>query len=293
MPDVSQNPKLDMAALIETNLPPSPKNILRISTLLRDINTPPRKIAEAVTSEPLLFTRVLRLANSPIYALERKTTSIPAAISVIGNNALQEIVMIGLASATFSRDNNGAMVGDKIWQNSLAAEIWEHSLAVAIIARELSAMLKMRGTEESFTCGLLHDLGKLILLNHDFQAFLVTMDIKDEDDRLAAEREQFGFDHAEIGSEVARRWGLQDEVSTAIRYHHKPSRIPYPMQVAYVVEVADIIANINGYGWLTEDKSKLTHSDSTAKLQFTEEQLEGVWEKVETNITEVIRTFNN
>jgi len=283
-PNAAAKPKLDIATLIDTNLPPSPRNILRVSTLLRDINTPLRKITEAVTYEPLLFTRVLRLANSPVYAVERKITSISVAINTIGNKALQEIVMVGLAAATFSGDIGGSVI---------AGKIWEHSLAVAIIPRELSEMLKMQGTEEAFTCGLLHDLGKLILLNHDFQSFLKISAVTDEDEMLECERQQFGYDHSEIGALVARRWGLQDEVSNAIRYHHKPSQLPYPMQVSHVVEVADIIANINGYGLRAEDESKLMQSDSTAKLKFTEEELEKVWGKVEKNIADIIKTFYN
>lgn len=283
-PSISPKPKVDIATLVDTNLPPSPNNLFRVSSLLRDINTPQRKITEAITYEPLLFTRVLRLANSPIYAPERKITSIQTAISTIGNQSLQEIVMIALAAATFSKSHGGAMI---------AGKIWEHSLAVAIIARELSDMLKMRATEEAFTCGLLHDLGKLILLNHDFESFLKILDVKEEEEMLSLEREYFGYDHAEIGAMVAYRWGLQDEVAYAIRNHHSASAMSYPSVIAQIVEVSDLIANIRGYGWREEDPARLAASVSASRLQFTEEKLDAVWDKVRKNINEVIRTFYN
>jgi putative nucleotidyltransferase with HDIG domain len=255
---------------------------MRISHLLRDVDAPARKITEAISYEPMLVTRILRVVNSPIYSLERNVTSIQTAVNTIGNKRLQEIVMMGLASATFAKEIGGSII---------ARKIWEHSLAVAIIARHLSEMLKMRGTEESFTCGLLHDIGKLMLLSYDFEGFSTVLDEVDEERMLAGELRLYGHDHAEIGALVAERWSLQQEVCSTIRYHHNPAAAEHMMMVTHIVEVADLIANVKGYGWRTEDESKLRESESMTKLRLSHEDLETGWTDLQKSIDDIIKTF--
>jgi putative nucleotidyltransferase with HDIG domain len=280
--DLLQRPKINIEDLVEITMPPSPSSIIRISGLLRDVNTPMRKITEAVSYEPTLVMRILRLANSPIYGLERNVNSIQMAINTVGSKTLQDIVMMGLASSTFAKE---------IHSSPISRKIWEHSLAVATISRELSEMLKMQGTEESFTCGLLHDIGKLMLLSYDFAYYSTLLEEDDERTMLDSEHRQYGYDHAEVGSLIARRWSLQEEVCYSILYHHDPSRAAHPMMVAHIVEVADIIANIKGYGLRSMDESSLSNSESVTRLRLTEEDLKNAWNKVEKNIDEVIRTF--
>ena len=279
---VALKPKVDIEVLVETNLPPSPGNIMRLTKLLNDVNTPARKITEVVGYEPMLAAHILRLANSPIYGLERKVTLIEAAIKTIGNERLNEIVMMGLGSSTFAKQIRASVI---------ARKIWEHSLAVAMIARELSKELKMKGTEEAFTCGLLHDIGKLILFTHDFQDFSTTLTENDENKMLYNERQLYGYDHAQVGSLVARRWGLQDEVCDTICYHHNPAMAPHPTVVTHIVEAADIIANVKGYGLRCENESALSASASVKKLGLTLDGLETTWNNTEESIKEVIQTF--
>lgn len=274
--------KIDIDRLVEMNLPPSPDNVMRLSTLLRDYNTPPRKISENLIYEPMLVARILRLANSAIYGLERKVTSIETAVATIGNKSLLEMIMMGLASSTFAREIRNSVI---------ARKIWEHSIAVAVIAREISETMKIQGTEEAFTCGLLHDIGKMILLSYDFQGFTTLLGINDEEQMLLSEEDLYGYNHAQIGALVARRWGLQEEVCYAINYHHTTFQNSFPGMVAHIVEVADIIANVKGYGLRSEEESAISDSVSVMRLRLNKETLDEVWERVGSNIDEIIRTF--
>ncbi len=275
-------PKVDIETLLITKLPPSPGTMMRITTLLRDFNASMREVTQAISYEPVLVVRILRLANSPVYALERNVTSIQNAISAVGTKAVHDIVMIGLASTTFSKE---------IKNSPIAKKIWEHSLAVAMTARELSKILGMRGTEEAFTCGLLHDIGKLILLSNDLEAYKTILELSGEHSMLLGETELFGYNHAEVGSLIARRWNLPQEVYYSILHHHDPSQSEQGNLVAHLVDVADQIANIKGYGLREEDGSNLETSESVMKLGFTMTQLEAAWSSAESNINEVIKTF--
>ena len=253
-------PKVDIETLLITKLPPSPGTMMRITTLLRDYNASVREVTQAISYEPVLVVRILRLANSPVYALERNVTSIQAAMAAVGTKAVHDIVMIGLASTTFSKE---------IKNSPIAKKIWEHSLAVAMTARELSKVLGMRGTEEAFTCGLLHDIGKLILLSNDVEGFTSLLGYTGENDMLWGEDELYGYNHAEVGSLIARRWNLPEEVYYSILHHHNPSQSDQGNVVTHLVDIADTMANIKGYGLRTEEESKLENSESVMKLGFT------------------------
>ncbi len=255
---------------------------MRITTLLRDYNASMREVTQAISYEPVLVVRILRLANSPVYALERNVTSIQSAISAVGTKAVHDIVMIGLASTTFSKE---------IKNSPIAKKIWEHSLAVAMTARELSKMLGMRGTEEAFTCGLLHDIGKLILLSNDVEGYTSLLDNDGESEMLQGEQELYGYTHAEVGSLIAKRWNLPEEVYFSILHHHNPSQSEQGNLVAHLVDVADTIVNIKGYGLRPESENKLEVSESVMKLGFSPSHLENAWQNAETNINEVIKTF--
>lgn len=274
--------KVDIETLLIAKLPPSPGTMMRITDLLRDYNASMQQISQAISYEPVLVVRILRLANSPIYALERSVTSIQSAMSAIGTKAVHDIVMIGLASTTFSKE---------IKNSPVARKIWEHSIAVAMIARELSKILGMRGTEETFTCGLLHDIGKLILLSNYTAGFSAISEIDNETEMLNCETELYGYTHAEVGSLIARRWNLPEEVYYSILHHHNPSQSEQTNLVVHLVDIADIIANIKGYGLRAEDEAKLETSESVMKLGFSLQHLEYAWNNAEANIKDVIKTF--
>lgn len=275
--------KIDIETLVEQKMPPSPGGLMRLTELLRDYNTKKQQIVRAIRYEPVLVARILRLANSTIYSLEREVILVDEAINAIGNQAIYDIIIVEFAARTFR--NRGS-------QGETEKRIWEHSLAVAILAREISQTLEMRGLEESFICGLLHDFGKFLLLNHDKEGYSELLDIDNEFEMLKAEVKQYGYNHSEVGSLVARRWNLPDEVCYSILNHHNPSQSENPRIVEHIIDIADTIANIKGYGLRAEETSKLQTSESVMKLGLNEKFLENVWERTKGNIAEIIKTFS-
>ncbi len=275
--------KIDIETLVKTSLPPSPDNLMRISGLLNDINAPARKITEAITYEPMLVTRILRLVNSTIYGLERNVTSIQTAISIIGNGILHEIVLMEMASSTFAK---------QIGSSFTARKIWEHSLAVGMLCREIAKHLNLKGTEEAFTCGLLHDIGKMLLLSYDFEGFPLLQGENDEEKMLDCERRHYGYDHAELGSIVARHWDLHEDICHSIEFHHNPSMAQRAAIITHIVKVADMLANIKAYGLRREENEAFITCESVIKFNLTEEDLEIIWERAEGKVKEAIYSYS-
>jgi putative nucleotidyltransferase with HDIG domain len=274
---------IDIEELVNTKLPPSPGTLMKLSDLLRNSDTPMRQISDAISYEPVLVARILRLANSPLYSPVNSIVSIGSAIGTIGTRSIYDIVVMEMASKTFAKD---------IASSAIAKKIWEHSLAVAIIARELSKLMSMRGLEEAFICGLLHDFGKFILLSYDPEGFTSILYRQDTNDMVKSEIEQFGFSHAEVGAAVIEKWNLRDEICSTIRHHHSPTQSKTGVVIGHIVEIADIIANLNGYGIRVETNSNLAESESVTKLNLTIETLDNAWANSTNAISEVISAFH-
>lgn len=274
--------KIDLEAMIRTKLPPLSGSVIRILQLLQDVNVTTRSLSNAVSYDPQLTTRILRLANSPIYYQQREVTSIQQAIDIIGLRSLYDILMLGVAVGAFSKEIQHSVIG---------RIIWEHSLTVALYARELSKIMGLRGAEEVFICGLLHDIGKIMLLRADSENYTNILEKKSESEMLSWETETFGYDHSQVGAIVARGWKLPDEVCQVILNHHKAAQSDQSVMVSHLINIADIVANYNSYGLRLEEDESLTNSESIIFLNLKTEQLEKAWLNIEDSLDEVINAF--
>jgi putative nucleotidyltransferase with HDIG domain len=279
---ISIQPRINIEDLVLNKVPMMPGSAARISSLLNDVNASSKQLTDAITYDPILTARILRLANSPIYSLQKNVSTLRHAIEVVGMKAIYEILIIGLAADSFAKEIRHSEKGRKIW---------EHSLAVALLSRELSQILKLRGTEEAFICGLLHDIGKILLLRNDFQKFSETLTENDEMAMLHAEISLFGYNHAQIGSLVASRWGLPDGVCHTILNHHDPSQSEQFSVNAHLINSADTIANAKGFGLREVENENFSETESTIMLNLSTGQVEAAWEITLGNIAEVKAAF--
>lgn len=274
--------KIDIDSLINTQLPVLPATAMRVATLVQDMNASTRAVADAIGNDPALAARILRIANSPIYSFERRITAIPAAVTAIGNQAIHMQVMMSATADAFDTEIQKSKVG---------RTIWEHSLAVGFAAKEVCFELGMRGAEEGFLCGLLHDIGKLILLRYNFELYKQIAEESIERDMLTQEKAYFGYTHDQIGALAARRWGLPEEISHVIFNHHQPSEASQYMLMARVVDVADLIANSKGFGLRCDFQRELLSAESVIALNLSEDQLEKIWEKTVKTLSEVTQMY--
>jgi HD-like signal output (HDOD) protein len=272
--------KIDLEQVVRMKLPPLPGSVMKISSLLQDYNISQNKITEAISFDPMLAARVLRLANSPIYAFQQNVTSLSAAVTALGNKPIYEMLLMGMVADSF---------GHEIRNSAIGRDIWLHALAVGFAARELCTLLQMRGTEEAFSCGLLHDIGSLLLYKANPLLYIEVYNQTERDNSSPLEREAFGFDHAAVGAVAANRWNLSDPVCFTILHHHNPSESSQAIFLTRIIHVADQLT------YLKNQKLPLNqefmNSVPVVSLGFKSEQLEKVWEKVVENLREVVKAF--
>jgi putative nucleotidyltransferase with HDIG domain len=277
------NHPIDLESLVKLELPPLPDVAMRVSALTQDPDTSTRTIAAAIGCDPILGARVLRAANSPLYYLERDVTTLTMAVNALGNDGINLLVVASAASDAFQ--GKGKRLAEE-------TTLWGHSLAVGLAAREIMSLLGLRGMDQGFICGLLHDIGKLLLFRHDLEACQQLVLNVEEKDFLAGEIEMFGYTHAQIGALVARRWNLPESICHAIYHHHQPVQAEQSMLIARVIEVADALANKAGVGvWQASERS-VAESESAIALRLSEDQLADVWEKTQSSLSATFALFN-
>jgi putative nucleotidyltransferase with HDIG domain len=216
-----------------------------------------------------MSTRILSLANSPIYATASSLTNLVDAVTLIGNAAISEQLLVAGVSDAFGR---------KILDSPVGRSIWIHSLATGLTAAVMCRKIRMSGVDEAFSCALLHDIGKLILLRADAPWYSeLLQSAEDGGDISEIERRTLGFDHAELGGEAAKNWKLPDRVCQMIRYHHEPEHVSDGYAMLRVIQTADAFVK-NQISF--EDPDLFFGDSRLQRFGMGEEEFEDIWDEV-------------
>ncbi len=194
------------------DLVPLPQAYVRIREVVDDPLTELGDIAEIVSSDPALTGRVLRLVNSAYIGLMAPIDSIDHAVRVLG---MQQIHDMALAtSAIGSLSHLRADLFDLFG-------FWRLSVYCGGTAREIALRLALPAPQRMFVCGLLHNIGNLVIAHEMPEAFIECRTRAAETERpwFELQREMFGFDYAEVGGELMRMWNLPEALRIPIALH--------------------------------------------------------------------------
>ncbi len=253
---------LQMVVADLDRLPALPEVVQDLMDYLQRPEVDVGQVAYRIARDPALAAKLLRVANSSFYGLQRQVATIPDALTVLGLRAARTLV-IGAAVVTHFQ----ALVVAGYNQRAF----WLHSAGTALCARVLARELGVN-MENSFTAGLLHDIGRLILAARFPEKYRSVMAYRSEHDchLIEAEQEILGFGHTQIGAALAVCWKFPPEIAVAIANHHNPVNTPANSftdlvhladVMAYVLEFAggnddlvpclsDVVWNRLGIGWV-------------------------------------------
>lgn len=187
-------------------------------------------LAAKVSKDQVISAKVLRLANTAHFGSPRQISSIEDAVIVLGFDKLRTLVIAsGIAGMSIP-----IPAFDKV-------HYWRYSLNVANTAKQLAKMARQNG-EVAFTAGLLHSIGQLLIhIAAPADAAAVEKLVASGASRTASEMNTFGFNHAEVGAELARRWNFPQIIQDAIRYHNDPLKQEPFLPIAALVHLAEYI----------------------------------------------------
>jgi HD-GYP domain-containing protein (c-di-GMP phosphodiesterase class II) len=222
-----------------TSIPSLPETLFKVNSLLDDPQASLKEIANLLTTDTGLASRVLKLVNSAYYGLPRMVSTIPLATTILGITEIKNQV-VNIAYVDAMKALGGRYKEYRI--------LWRHALKTAAWARGISREISDVDTEEAFTAGLVHDVGRALCLRLKPGSYgrLVTQVQASGRPLIAVEEEVMGFDHMRMGGWMAGRWNLPEPLAAPIRWHHDPEcalggdRVLY--ELVRIVHIADIAA---------------------------------------------------
>lgn len=215
------------------NLPSIPKVMMEVQSLLRNESHNTVKLAHIVGKDQGLTTKILMIANSPLYGLQRKVASLEFAIMLLGVNEVANIVTALSLTETIKVDNVKGL-------NFM--EFWTHSMIVGTAAKDIAKRLGYFDVSgDAFVGGMLHDLGILLTARFFPKQFEKILESVETEGVLFkdAEEKYLGLTHQEIGGFISRRWNLPPHLINSLLFHHNPYGAMDSPVVPYIVHIAD------------------------------------------------------
>lgn len=216
------------------DLPTLPTVAKEMLNNLDDDDTSLDVICEKVALDQSLTAKMLRLANSSYYGANSKVVTLQQAVALLGIKNVKELILMASIENSFPTSN--CLKFD-------AKGFWRHSIATAICAELISRTLKMKH-DFAFTAGLLHDIGRLVLVTRFPNDYHQVLTYREQEDcsLLDAERTVMGIDHVVVGWLLATEWEFSDAIQDAIRGHHQPDDKNLN-SIASVIHVANSIVH--------------------------------------------------
>ncbi len=205
----------------------------KILTLIEDEKTSIRDVEKIIRLDQVISTRVLKLINSPFYGF-RDVTSITHAISLLGFDNLKNLVLSASLSNVFN-------VEQPVTELSVS-DFWLHSIGVAYVSKLLSLHTGLGDSDELFTLGLLHDIGKVMYLNVTPIFFQALIDEAGEREMsLNGLENEVGLSHTHLGWFLTSKWNFPAKICTVIKNHHNPSAAEDYVTETAIVNLADFL----------------------------------------------------
>ncbi|MBK7632361.1 MAG: HDOD domain-containing protein [Ignavibacteriales bacterium] len=230
------------------NLPSVPFIMVEVSKMLDNPRTGASDLGKLISKDQAMVAKILSVANSPLYGLPRRVSTIEFAIVILGFDHIKNIVIaLSMMEAFKSKE-------DKNWNRRA---FWLHSLITASAAKRIADDLGYRKSGEAFTCGLLHDLGISVIQRYFFEGFKeICALVNDQQMRYTnAEQKVLGISHEEIGKFLIEKWNLPSSLGDAILFHHKPSEAENEREMAAIIHLADYMTQRFTMGDLNWDEN--------------------------------------
>lgn len=230
---------MDLKSLIDNaqKLPNIPKVVQELIESFGDENVNNEEIAQKISADQVLTAKVLRAANSAHYGGNRKVASVSDAVFVLGFNAVRTLVLASGFTGAFKAPEGFDL-----------PKFWHDSFAVAATSKWL-ARFSHDDAEAAFTCGMMHNIGELMIHILMPEECVEIQKIVDRGARNSdIEKNVLGFNYPEAGAELANRWKFPESIVDGIRHQLEPAVAEPFSRFAAIIHIADYIVHMNEQG---------------------------------------------
>ena len=259
------------------DLPTLPDVYLRVKEVVENPKASMVDLARALSVDPAMTAKVLKLVNSSFYGLSGKIETVSRAASILGMQPIHDLVLATSVGTAFSKASSPIMDMHVFWQSSVER---------GLLARLTAKWCNLVDSERLFVGGLLCDIGHLVIFQHipDLAAQALNQAKTEKTRRTTCQRELLGFDAAEVGAELLKEWNLPLNYQQGTRHHMNPSQVPDCSLEIEILHIAGMITECQlldiprdqWMQWITvEDKElqELTDEDLDGFMAVVQEDL--------------------
>lgn len=260
-----------------------PEIFLKVSEILDDPTKNAHDAGRIIERDPGLTSRLLKIVNSAIFGFPSKVTSVGRAIAIIGNVELRNLVLATVVVDRFSHIPSGI---------PSMREFWSTSVRCALYAKTLASHHPLCNDASTiFVCGLLHNLGSLIIYSKlpDLANEAVILAKADGITLQEAEQQILGFDRFEIGADLCKLWRLSNLIVKTIKFHNCPMAANIYTQEIAVVTLADYMSNTFDFEQEKLDHQSVVDHSVANYLAITPNIIESIVQTVESEFDELFR----
>lgn len=202
--------------LASDQVPSLPEVALRIIEIAQQEDPDTQELISVVRTDPAIAGRILKFANSALFGLRHRPTSVDAAVPMLGTTLVRTLTL-GFSLARQTPVTEGL----RPW----FAQLWREALFQAASAELLAERVDGADPPTWFLGGLLQDVGQLAMLNvAQVEYFQAVLDRGRSESRIRLEREHFGFTHVDVSVALCKKWNLETDIIAGIAAHHRIDR---------------------------------------------------------------------
>ena len=227
--------KDDILKTIE-QLKPIPQTALKILRMFQSGQHNIAQITKELANDQVLSGQTLKLCNSALFAGLVKFESLKDAVLLLGESMLIKSVITAAVNEYFAQTGTS---GYSLCKGGL----FFHAVGVATLSEKIAVKIESSSLKSSYTAGLLHDIGKVILDQYIADRapdFFRELSQKHESS-LSAEKKILGITHCAAGAFLAQKWNFPEGLSQIIQFHHAPEKAKENKELVYIVYLADLL----------------------------------------------------
>ena len=254
----------DFTSIIKNmgELPPSPIVATKLLELLRKPDLKIKELANAVSLDPVISARLMRMANSAFYEQQKQVSTVDRALIVVGEDVLKNLAM------EYSLRNAHKTYG------VMERRLWEASIGCAVASRMIADRLTEIDKNEAYLAGLQHHIGKVLMVNRDKDLYKEVVRIVEagKGNLRDVERGLFAYSHELVGAALLDYWNYPKIIVDVALHHHDFEKLRHENEEVFtfcaIVCMASDFCRYYGIGRLAaDDQVDLTLNKGTIALE--------------------------
>ncbi len=268
------------------DLPLITSTAMKALQMTKDPDISMRHLQQVISQDQALTAKILRIVNSAMYCLSREVSTVSHAVTLLGMETVRSVIMAAAVQQVFQ---SGRVCSKDLGTKLLS----DHSWGAALCARIIARWVGYSDLEEAFICGLMHDIGKPVLLQnlHSRYTPIIAEVYRGQITFHEAEIAALGFSHAQVGALLAIKWNFPSQLAEGIGYHHEPLAAPEFKQLACITSLANQVMVFLEIGFEKNRNLVLSEQAAAVYLKLTGGQIEEMLGEVRSAIAQKPDSF--